>query len=96
MADDEVPVSTPETAPTPEIATPIPVRAIPFAASSQIADIQYDEENMALIVTFIRGGSVYRYSQVPSSVADGFTQAPSAGRYLGEFVKGQYDYEKIA
>ncbi len=72
----------------------IPIRSIPFAASSNIAAIDYDEDERALIVTFQRSG-VYSYTPVPSSVADGFKDAPSAGKYFGEFIKNIYDYEKI-
>lgn len=88
--------------PTPDVPQPSadsipaepPIRAIAFAASTQIANIQYDTVNMALIVEFQRGG-VYAYSQVPEDVANGFAQAPSAGIYLNTYVKGIYDYEKI-
>jgi len=70
------------------------IRVINHAPSSQIASVEYDEDEMALIVTFQRGG-VYRYLQVPSDVANGFESAPSAGKYLNEFVKEIYDYERI-
>ena len=69
-----------------------PLRAISFAASSQIAAIEYNESEMALYVTFQRSGQ-YVYWNVPVSVADGFRDAPSAGKYLNAFIKGLYDYE---
>ena len=74
---------------------PIPPRAITFAPSSQIASITYSDDNMELTVAFQRGG-IYVYSQVTSDVADGFTNAPSAGRYLNEFVKGSFEFRRIA
>ena len=69
-------------------------RAIPFAASSQVAGITYDDEAQLLTVQFQRGGT-YEYSQVPPNVADGFSSAPSAGGYLQQFIKGAYAYEKV-
>lgn len=87
MADDL------ESAPIAPDAPKLP-RAIPFAESSQIASITYSDDDMTLTIAFQRGG-VYTYSQVPSDVADGFTSAPSAGKYLNEFVKPLYAYERI-
>lgn len=75
-------------------AEPIPPRAIPFSASSQISAIEYSDDELTLTVSFQRGG-VYVYKNVPSDVADGFSNAPSAGKYLNEFVKGQYEYERV-
>jgi len=82
-------MSSTETPPTPQ-----PLRPIAFAASSQIASIEYDESTLDLIVSFQRGG-IYKYANVPMNIADGFTQAPSAGRYLNQMIKEMYDYEKI-
>lgn len=70
-------------------------RPIAFAPSSQIADIMYSDVDMDLTIAFQRGG-IYVYHQVPSDVADGFSNAPSAGRYLNEFIKEIYDFERIA
>ena len=69
-------------------------REIPFAASSNIAGITYDDEEQTLVVRFNKGG-VYEYSGIPPNVADGFSSAPSAGTYLHQFIKGQYSYEKV-
>jgi hypothetical protein len=77
----------------PQVEAPKLPRAIPFAPSSQIASITYSDD-MTLTVAFQRGG-VYEYKQVPEDVAMGFSQAPSAGKYLNEFVKGLYDYARI-
>jgi len=69
-------------------------REIPFAASSNIAGITYDDEEQTLVVRFNKGGT-YSYEGVPPNVADGFSSAPSAGTYLHQFVKGAYSYEKV-
>ena len=87
-------MSTPPLPPAPEVPAEPPIRVISFAPSSQIAAIQYDTVNMRLIVEFQRGG-VYEYYQVTEDVANGFEQAPSAGRYLATYVKGIYDYAKV-
>jgi hypothetical protein len=87
MADDlEVP---------PQPSEPRPPRSIPFPPSSQIASITYLDDEMILYVEFLKNGATYAYSQVPSDIADGFSNAPSAGRYLNQFIKNLYDYEKI-
>jgi len=70
------------------------VRSIEFKPSSNIESIGYDEENMSLIVTF-KSGTAYSYSKVPSLVADGFSQADSAGQYLNQNIKNQYDYTPL-
>lgn len=91
MPDEEgLPAVPPEV-----IEGPKPPRAIAFPPSSQIAEIIYSDSDMTLTVSFQRGG-VYVYKQVPSDVADGFSQTTSAGRYLNAFVKDVYDYERIA
>jgi KTSC domain-containing protein len=91
MADDDgVPA-----VPAPPQVESIPARSIPFAASSNIADITYDENTQTLTVSFLSSGT-YEYYGVPLSVAMGFADAPSAGKYLGAAIKGRYDYQKIA
>jgi hypothetical protein len=77
----------------PQIETNV-VRSIPFAPSTQIADVQYDEGTMTMTISFQRGG-IYEYYNVPSGVADGFRDAPSAGRYLSTYIKGVFDYQKV-
>ena len=69
-------------------------REIPFAASTNIQSVQYDDESQELTVRFFKGGT-YVYSDIPPNVADGFSSAPSAGTYLHQFIKGQYSYEKV-
>ncbi len=80
--------------PLPEFEQTGGVRQISFAPSSQIADISYNDDAMILTISFQRGG-VYEYYNVPVTVADGFRDAPSAGRYLAAAIKGNFDYSKI-
>ena len=74
--------------------TPKPPRPIAFTSTSgHIVAITYSDDDMQLFVQF-KGGT-YVYRQVPSDVADAITNAPSAGKYLNEFIKGQYEFERI-
>jgi len=68
-------------------------REIPFAASSHVKSVVYDDETQILTVGFAR--ATYIYKGVDGNTADGFSTAPSAGRYLDQFIKGQYEYEKV-
>ena len=68
-------------------------REIPFAASSNLSSVSYDDETQELSVSFHKSG-VYVYSGVPPTVADGFSTAPSAGQYLNQFVKPLYPYTR--
>jgi KTSC domain-containing protein len=72
----------------------MPLQLIPIPASSHILTVLYDDENMLLYIQFKRG-AVYVYSQVPGDVADGFTQALSAGQYLETSIKGAFEFQKM-
>ena len=69
------------------------LEAIPFKASSHIKDIGYDPDTQELIVDF--GRASYAYANVPPQVAEGFSNAPSAGVYLDTQIKGVYQYRKL-
>lgn len=71
----------------------MPAEPIPFKASSHITSVSYDEDTSTLIVGFKNGS--YEYSGVPAQVANGFTDAPSAGSYLESAIKGKYAYKKL-
>lgn len=66
----------------------------PTKPSSQIAAHGYDPATQTLAVQFKSGGT-YHYSGVPAEVYAGMQQAESAGRFLHQAVKGQYDYKCI-
>ena len=63
--------------------------------SSNIAAIGYDREAQRLLVQFTNG-SVYSYSDVPVEVFDNFKAAESKGRYLNDYIKGVYNYERVS
>lgn len=62
--------------------------------SSNIHSVGYDEDKGELLVRF-RSGTLYRYQDVPRSVYQGMIEAASVGKFLGQSVKGVYDFEKI-
>ncbi|WBA14823.1 KTSC domain-containing protein [Salinivibrio proteolyticus] len=47
-----------------------------------------------LDVRFKYGGG-YRYYDVPEYIGNAFINASSHGTYFNDFIKDQYDYEKI-
>lgn len=61
--------------------------------SSNVEAIMYHQKSRELIVTY-RGGREYVYRDVPPEIWAGIEAAESVGRYLHEFVKGQYEYER--
>jgi hypothetical protein len=70
------------------------MRTITIQPSSNILSVVYDEEAMLLFVTFKRG-KTYAFSQVPGNVADGFSQALSAGQYFNTNVREQFTHELL-
>ena len=58
--------------------------------SSNVGVVKYDEDTKTLLVYFRRGG-VYEYYNVPDEVYEEFIHSPSAGQYV--FNKLRKDYE---
>lgn len=63
--------------------------------STAIARIGYDIASRILKVTFV-SGAVYAYYEVPDEVYIDFMKAKSKGRYLNRFIKGFFDFAKLA
>ena len=64
--------------------------------SSNVRAIAYNAEEQWLYVAFKRGGSTYRYFEVPDSLFQEFLKAESKGRFLDRKIKkGCYRYEKL-
>ena len=61
-------------------------------SSSNIAAIGYD--GSTLYVRFHSGG-LYAYFSVPQPVYDGLMSAPSHGKFLAAYIKGNYHYQRI-
>lgn len=57
--------------------------------SSAIASASYDDQTKSMSITFTNG-RVYDFPNVPEDVFDGLAEAPSAGRYYMENIKGVF------
>lgn len=57
--------------------------------SSNVAQIQYDQENRRLHVAF-RGGQTWRYEQVPEGVARLMFNCSSMGAFVSRYLKGKF------
>lgn len=65
--------------------------------SSQIESIGYSPEDEIVEVEF-KGKtrhSIYRYYKVDVATAEGFLNAPSKGTFLGQRIKGKFNFEKV-
>lgn len=60
--------------------------------SSNIEKIGYLNED--LYVGF-KSGALYKYKNVPKEKFDEFLKAESKGRYMNEFKKNNYEYERV-
>lgn len=74
--------------------TPYPMFEQHRVSSSAISNIGYSEISHMLDVRFKYGGG-YRYYDVPEYIGNAFINASSHGTYFNDFIKDQYDYEKI-
>jgi len=64
--------------------------------SSTIVSVAYDAASATMEIMF-HNGSIYQYSDVPASVAQGLIKAPSTGKYFDAHVKkAGYRYVQIA
>lgn len=63
-------------------------------ASTNIAEVEFDDSTDTLRVTF-QDGRQYDYFNVPASVARSFQAAGSAGQFLQRQIKGRYGYEEV-
>jgi hypothetical protein len=63
--------------------------------SSVIAAMNYDPASRNLRIHFV-SGLIYEYLGVPETVFSAMKKAFSKGTYLNRYIKGHYDYRKIA
>jgi hypothetical protein len=65
--------------------------------SSQLEAVAYDAENKVLQVEF-KGGSIYEYENVESSIHEELMKAESIGRFFNQNIKKNIDikYKKIS
>ena len=64
-----------------------------FPNSSHIAGADYDEAKRTLTLTFRKGGN-YTYHDVGKTCYQGLCEAPSAGRYFRQHIKGVYEWSR--
>ena len=57
--------------------------------SRNLQDAEYDTDSAMLSITFSRGDS-YVFANVPPEVWRGLQEAPSAGIYFNQFIRGRY------
>jgi hypothetical protein len=63
--------------------------------SSVIKYFNYNADNATLRIHYV-SGMVYEYFKVPEAVFNALTQAKSKGTYLNKFIKGRFEYKKVA
>jgi hypothetical protein len=63
--------------------------------SSCFSEIGYDPDEELLLVRFKDSGSLYSYSDVPEDVYDEFESSDSLGGYYNDYIKGQYDCDRL-
>lgn len=66
---------------------------ITIPESSHVKGVAFDEETGQLVVSF--GNASYSYENVEPTVANGFSQAISAGKYFDQNIKGKYAHKKL-
>ena len=65
-----------------------------FLNSSNIANYDHDPATGDLTVSF-KSGRTYRYRDVPPRVAEGLRASLSPGRYVWDYIRGQYEFEEL-
>jgi hypothetical protein len=62
--------------------------------SSAIHAIGYEVERRELEIIFT-GGGIYRFYNVPPSIAERFFSTPSKGHYFLDNIRGRYPHERL-
>lgn len=62
--------------------------------SSVIRQFDYDPARHELDVTFV-SGRIYRYFEVPETIADRFRRAVSKGRYFNTRIRNRFAFEEV-
>lgn len=66
-----------------------------WLSSSDLEAVAYDRRHSVLLIRF-RSGGVYQYENVPANVYGGLMGAASHGRYFHQWIKGRYEFQKLA
>ena len=62
--------------------------------SGHLNAADYNPDEQVLFISFVNG-AVYRYTGVPANIADVLFQAPSAGSYFHDRIRGNFSEVKI-
>jgi len=62
--------------------------------SSNVKGARYDAEEQILEIMF-KGGATYWYYGVEEEVWKRLLRAPSKGKFVWEYIRDVYDYERI-
>ena len=62
--------------------------------STVIKSYHYNAEKETLTIVYV-SGSVYKYLKVPAAVFQDFKNAFSKGKYLNQYIKPNFAYEKL-
>jgi hypothetical protein len=60
--------------------------------SSMIAAVGYDSDNHVLVVLY-NSGKAYEYHRVPPDIFWGLMAAESKGRFMNQWILGEYPYK---
>lgn len=90
------PMTVPTPTPTPSVfdVDNFEMQATP--QSSCFSEIGYDLVGEILVVQFRDSGAVYTYSDFPEGEWSKFVSADSLGRWFNNYIKGNYEYERIS
>lgn len=64
--------------------------------SSNLEAVFYDQKEEKLKVKFRKDGSVYEFSGVPDEIFFNFMVAPSRGKFFIKFIRGAFEYKRVA
>jgi lysyl-tRNA synthetase class 2 len=64
------------------------------SSSSFVKEHNYDVATQILTIKF-NNGSIYKYQDVPASIAQGLETATSAGQYFNESIKDKYAFDQV-
>lgn len=62
-----------------------------FGRRSSVIDRAYYDTDTRVLGVVFQNGRCYRYNGVPAGIAAGLGQAPSAGAFFNEHIKGVYE-----
>jgi hypothetical protein len=62
--------------------------------SSHIKKITYDSDTESMIVSY-KGGETYEFYNIPAKLFETLLTAPSAGRFMNDYIYGASSYTRL-